>query len=120
MSKNYFTPIDLDAAFPTPVEPVKAPSGDPAAVQAQAEAIVYVRGLVNDELQRIRTGNSKTVSTAQHFNETKTPFCIAMSQLPATATAVDVLQVIALAKQDFGDKFANFVLDLFKPIYGVK
>lgn len=120
MSKNYFTPIDLDAAFPVPQEPVKPPSGDPALDRSKVEAIFYINGQINDELSRIRSGNSKNVPTAQQFTESKTPFCIAITHLSGKSTSVDVLKVVALAKQDFGDKFANFVLELFKPLFGAK
>lgn len=120
MSKDYFTPIDLDAAFPKEAEAVTVASGDPAQEHARAEAIHEAKRLINDELQRVRTGTSKHVSTAQQFNETKTPFCLLLSRLPTNATPVDALQIVAMAKQDFGDKFANFVLEIFKPIYGTK
>ena len=121
MSKDYFTPLDLDAAFPKPAEPTPVPSGDPAKDHAKAEAIVYARQMINEELSRVRTGTSKHVTTALQFTENKTPFCIALSMLPPDrATPVDALRVVALAKQDFGDKFANFVLEQFKPIFGDK
>lgn len=120
MSKDYFTPLDLDASFPKEAEPVQVPSGDPAKEHAKAEAIVYARQLINEELMRVRTGTSRHVPTAQQFTENTTPFCIALGQLPPKATAIEALQVVALAKQDFGEKFATFVLEVFKPIFGDK
>ena len=120
MSKEYFTPVDLDSAFPKEAEPVQVPSGDPAEAHAQAEAITQARQIINEELMRVRTGTSKNVTTAQQFTENKTPFCIALGRMPPTATAVEALTVVALAKQDFGEKFANFVLEVFKPIFGDK
>jgi hypothetical protein len=120
MSNDYFTPVDLDAAFPKEPEPVQVPSGDPAKDHAKAEAIVYARQTINEELSRVRTGTSKHVQSAQQFTENKTPFCIALGMLSGKATPVDALKVVALAKQDFGDKFANFVLEQFKPLFGDK
>lgn len=120
MSKDYFTPVDLDAAFPALEETSKVPSCDPAADKAREEAIGGAVKTINDELQRVRTGTSKHVSTAQQFNEAKTPFCLLLSRLPAKATAIEALQVVAMARQDFGEKFANFVLETFKPIFGDK
>ena len=120
MTKQYFTPIDFDKEFPIAPVPVKVPSRDPNEEKIKEESIGLARQKINEELQRVRTGSSKLVSTAQHFNEGKTPFCIALAQLPAQATTVEALKLIAIARQDFGEKFATFVLDVFKPIFGDK
>ena len=120
MSKDYFTPVDLDAAFPAPVEEVKVPSIDPAAVKAKEEYIGIALRDINQELQRVRSGSSKYVVSAQQFNESKTPFCIALKNLNQSTKTADAFIMIALARQDFGEKFANFVIECFKPIYGDK
>ena len=120
MSNEYYKPLDLDALFPKPVEESKKPGVDPAAVKAREEEIGIAVRTINEELQRVRTGTSKYVNTAQQFVENKTPFCINLSRLTPSSTPMDALAVVALARQDFGEKFATFVLDCFKPLYGDK
>lgn len=117
---NYFTPVDFDTIFPVTPEVAPAPGLDPAVVQAKAEAVHAVIKQITNELTKIRSGQSALVPTATQFVENKTPFCIALNHLPedrSKMTPVMGLALTALARQDFGERFATFVLELFKPVF---
>ena len=120
MNNEYYTPPDLDAMFPVAVEASKTPSSDPDAIKAKEEGIGIATKAINEELTKVRSGISSYVGGARQFDPNKTPFCLFLKKMSTTTSQEDAVQLIALARQDFGDKFANFVVSSFKPVYGDK
>jgi hypothetical protein len=122
MSKEYFVPVDFDALYPPEVAPAPLAASTPEANQARAEAVFAAVKEINHQLTSIRTGQSNIVKQAIQFTPEKTPFCITLERVRTmekqeNLTKAHVLQLVALARQDFGELFATFVLEKFKNVF---
>jgi hypothetical protein len=122
MSKEYFVPVDFDALYPPPTPPSSPSVPSPEANQAKAEAVYAAVREINLQLIAIRTGQSNIIKQAIQFTPEKTPFCITLERVRTmdkqeNLTKAHVLQLVALARQDFGETFATFVLEQFKPVF---
>ena len=119
MSKDYFTKVDLDAVFPAEVEQ-KINAATPKGSNEKTEEIAAAVANISAELERVRTGASKLVPHAVQFVESKTPFCINLAGFQANPSLSAAFYLVALARQDFSERFSKFVLEQFQTIYGSK
>lgn len=121
MSKEYFTPVDFDALYPPAPKTVVPPSPSPEQNVAKAEAVYDAVRTISFQLTAIRSGDSTIIKQAIQFTPEKTPFCIALERVRTmeqkNLNKAQVLQLVALARQDFGELFATFVLEKFKPVF---
>lgn len=112
MSKELFKPVDFDKLYPAEVEApedFKEAQAKPVD-KAKVEEIVKT---IQAELHAMSAGQSKLFAYAISYTPEKTPFCIALRTF---AERPDSKKLIALAKQDFTARFADFVAGLVAPL----
>lgn len=131
MSDSYYKAPDLDSLFPKdqPLVPTAAPGQNPEDAKRSSEALHEAVLQINNELARVRSGTSRIIPNAINFTPEKTPFCL-MLKLMDMETAQEkfdivrakkhVDQVVKLARQDFGERFANFVTEEINKAFEVK
>jgi len=99
--KKTFQPVDFDGKFqsgrvPTPPEEPK-------------KSFPEVISCIQRELQLVSIGLSKHCAKAIQFDPNKTPFCKVLGIIDTGITSNQAQELIRLAFQDFGNKFAEFV-----------
>jgi hypothetical protein len=116
MSKTYetiplFSAVDYDAAFPKVVAttPVQA-----AVVERTSKQVI---ALINDELQKIALGTSKLTPHAVQVRQGSTPFISALKTFEVDPKVLQAVHLVAVARQDFGTPFGDFVESLVTSLF---
>ncbi len=87
--------------------------------EATKKTLPEVVATINKELNLVAIGLSKNCSMAIQFDKLKTPFCRVLAVLASqeVVTANQATDLIRLAFQDFGNKFAQFVKDELRLLF---
>lgn len=111
MSKDLFSPVNYDEAFPTP-EAVVAP-----VVPEEPMTVERAIALINAELAKVPLGTSKMVPHAIQINPKSTPFLITLNTFQSDPTVDQATALVNLAAQDFGTTFSRFVSSTVAPLF---
>lgn len=115
MSKDIFTPVNYDEAFPP------APQATASVVPETPKTAAEVVEAINAELQRIQLGTSKMTPHAVQVREGSTPFLHSLKTFSAEPTVDNAVALVSISKQDFSATFARYVESLVTPLFkGVK
>jgi len=109
--KGSFQPIDFDKDFQGGTLTSVAPPEPPR------KSFDEVVASIQRELQLVSVGLSKHCPMAIQFHPEKTPFCKVLTQFKFPVTGNMAQELIRLAFQDFGNKFAEFVKEELRNLF---
>ena len=115
---DYFNKVDFDKLFPPEVATI-IEQLDKKAENNQALVDVAI-DRIEAELISISLGTSSLIPRAVFYDREKSPFCKAMTTFQKAPSLSLGFKMVAMAKQDFGERFSKFVLEQLQTIYGSK
>jgi hypothetical protein len=109
--KGSFQPVDFDKEFQGGTLTSVAPPEPPK------KSFDEVVASIQRELELVSVGLSKHCAMAIQFTPEKSPFCRVLKQFKFPVTGNQAQELIRLAFQDFGNKFAEFVKEELRNLF---